>query len=88
MTDSNTTTPAPGAAISEVIARFAAQFKPADVPTEVRARARWVDLTWTATQRGSAATDHHHRRPDRGRPVRRLRRCGPGGPLSRSDPAR
>ena len=44
MTDSNTTTPAPGAAISEVIARFAAQFKPADVPTEVRARARLLIL--------------------------------------------
>ena len=44
MTDSNTTTPAPGAAISEVIARFAAQFKPADVPAEVRARARLLIL--------------------------------------------
>ena len=44
MTDSITTIPAPGAAISEVIARFAAQFKPADVPAEVRARARLLIL--------------------------------------------
>lgn len=44
MTESNTTTPAPGAAISEVIARFAARFKPADVPAEVRERARLLIL--------------------------------------------
>ena len=44
MTDSNAAVPAPGAAISEIIARFAAQFKPADVPAEVRERARLLIL--------------------------------------------
>ena len=44
MTAANATTPAPGAAISEVIARFAAQFRPSDIPAEVRARARLLIL--------------------------------------------
>ena len=44
MTAPNAATPAPGTAISEVIARFAAQFKPADIPAEVRARARLLIL--------------------------------------------
>ncbi len=44
MTAANATTPAPGAAISEVIAWFAAQFRPSDIPAEVRARARLLIL--------------------------------------------
>ena len=44
MTAPNAATPAPGTAISEIIARFAAQFKPADIPAEVRARARLLIL--------------------------------------------